>query len=147
MTGDDHREKNLVVRIPQEVRVAVTVKDLAKVRELFQEIFGLAIQQEWQNEEGAWGAGVILKLENATLELLDEPQTELVEQVEAARSAQKAGGVRLALEFENIEEVGEQLTHQGFTPVNAPVTTPWNHYNWRFQVDEKLQLTLFQVLD
>ena len=43
------------LKAPLEVRVAITVKDLPKLRQLFQEAFGLNIMAEWHNEGGKRG--------------------------------------------------------------------------------------------
>lgn len=126
---------------PLEVRVALTVKDLPKLTQLFQAAFGLDLLAEWHNEGGN---GVIFKIENATLELLDEAQTEFVDRTEVGKVSGQAAP-RLALQVANIKERGQQLADLGSTPLNSPVTTPWGDFNWRFAVDDKLQITLFQT--
>jgi lactoylglutathione lyase len=136
-----NRENEQLLKVPKEVRVAVTVKELAKVLRVFQEVFGLQILEEWHRPDGA---GVVLKLENATLELLDEAQAEFVDKIETGASNQEKG-VRLALQVADVMERGEKLSELGFSPANSPVTTPWDHFNWRFKVDDRFQLTLYQI--
>jgi uncharacterized glyoxalase superfamily protein PhnB len=80
---------------------------------------------------------------NATLELFDERQAEVVDEIEAG--GRVSGQIRFALQVPDIEAAMERLLAHGAILVHPPVTTPWGDYNVRLQDPDGMQVTLFQI--
>ena len=85
----------------------------------------------------------MLEMDNATLELFDERQAEVIDQLEAGKRV--SGRVRFALQVPDLQSAMERLLAHGATLVHPPVTTPWCDYNVRLQDPDGMQVTLFQV--
>ncbi|CAA9467202.1 MAG: Putative oxidoreductase SCO1803, partial [uncultured Rubrobacteraceae bacterium] len=82
----------------RELRVALTVEDFDGAAALYGGGLGLPVVKEWEDAEGR---GIILSAGPATIELLDRPQAETVDRVEAG--GRISGPVRLAFEVPDIE--------------------------------------------
>jgi NAD(P)-dependent dehydrogenase (short-subunit alcohol dehydrogenase family) len=124
----------------QELRVAMTVDNLDEAVEFYHTGLGLPIVDQWASPEGR---GFILAAGQATLELVDPPQANLIDQVEVGRRV--AGPVRLAFEVPNVETATTALENKGARPLNGRVQTPWGDLNQRLQAPDGMQLTLFQL--
>src|SRR6266498_1170396 len=124
----------------QELRVALTADDFDQALHIYRDGLGLAVRQTWATPEGR---GVILDAGRATLELIDRPQAELIDRVEAGRRV--AGPVRLAFEVPSVAGFAERLQANGAEPLNDPVRTPWGDYNQRLRAPDGMQITLFEL--
>ena len=87
-----------------ELRVALTVADFDEALRFYRDALGLGQIADWSSETGQV---VVLEAGRATLELLDEPQAETVDAIEAG--GRVSGAVRLALEVPNSEETARRL--------------------------------------
>lgn len=125
-----------------ELRVALTASDYERLVRFYCDGLGLEPAELWSGEQGH---GVVLDMGNATLEILDERQSQTVDQIEAGRRISRQ--IRLALQVPDLESAMERLLAHGAILVHPPVDTPWGHRNVRLQDPDGLQLTLFQVLD
>ena len=85
----------------------------------------------------------MLEMGNATLELFDERQAEVIDQLEAG--GRVSGQVRFALQVPDLRSAMERLLAHGAMLVHPPVTTPWGDYNVRLQDPDGMQITLYQV--
>jgi catechol 2,3-dioxygenase-like lactoylglutathione lyase family enzyme len=121
-----------------EIRVALTVADFDEALAFYRDGLGLEQLADWSSETGRV---VLLGAARATLELLDEPQAETVDAIEAGRRV--SGTVRLALEVADSEEAARRLVAAGAEQVAPPVTTPWGDRNARVRAPDGMQLTLF----
>ncbi len=121
-----------------ELRVALTVPDFDRALAFYRDGVGLPQIADWSSDRGRV---VVLGAGRAALELLDQPQAELVDQIEAGRRV--AGTVRLAFEVEDSDTVAQRLLAGGAERVAAPVTTPWGDRNARIRTPDGMQLTLF----
>jgi catechol 2,3-dioxygenase-like lactoylglutathione lyase family enzyme len=119
-----------------ELRVSLTVRDLAGAVSLFRDALGLDTVLSWDEPTGA---GVVLAAGRATLELVDEPQSRHIDQVE--RATAPSGPVRLALEVPDPEVAGRRLAPHA--DVGVAVDTPWGDRNVRVRTPHGIQLTLF----
>lgn len=124
----------------QELRVAMTVDNLDEAVEFYHTGLGLPVVDQWASPEGR---GFILAAGQATLELVDQAQANLIDRVEVGRRV--AGPVRLAFEVPNVETATAALKHNGARPLNGTVQTPWGDLNQRLQAPDGMQLTLFQL--
>lgn len=125
-----------------DLRVALTASDYERLVRFYCDGLGLEPAELWSGEQGH---GVVLDMGNATLEILDERQSQTVDQIEAGRRISRQ--IRLALQVPDLESAMERLLAHGAILVHPPVDTPWGHRNVRLQDPDGLQLTLFQVLD
>ena len=121
-----------------ELRVALTVPDFGRALAFYRDGVGLPQIADWSAEHGKV---VVLEAGRATLELLDQPQAEFIDRIEAGRRV--AGTVRLALEVDDSDVVARRLLAAGAERVAAPVTTPWGDRNARVRAPDGMQLTLF----
>jgi uncharacterized glyoxalase superfamily protein PhnB len=123
-----------------ELRVALTTSDYNRLVKFYTVGLGLEPAHIWTNDGGQ---ALILNLGNATLEIFDEAQAEMVDQLEAGQRV--SGQIRFALQVPELEAAMERLIAHGATLVHPPVMTPWGDYNVRLQDPDGMQLTLFQI--
>jgi len=121
-----------------ELRVALTVADFDDALAFYRDALGLEQLADWSGEAGRV---ILLSAGRATLEILDQPQAEKVDAIEAGRRV--SGVVRLGLEVEDSERAAERLIAAGADVVAPPVLTPWGDRNVRVQAPDGMQLTLF----
>jgi predicted enzyme related to lactoylglutathione lyase len=124
-----------------ELRVALTVADFDQALAFYRDALRLEQAADWSSESGRV---VLLEAGRATIELLDEAQSGVVDAIEAGRRV--SGPVRLALEVTDSEDTARQLVAAGAEQVAAPVTTPWGDRNARLRAPDGMQLTLFTAV-
>ena len=124
----------------REVRVALTVDDFEGAVALYGEALGLPVLKEWDEPHGR---GIILAAGTATIEILDRPQAEFIDEVEAGERV--SGPVRLAIGVADVEKTAGSLRDRGAEVVNQPVMTPWGDFNQRLRAPDGMQLTLFRT--
>lgn len=124
-----------------ELRVALTTGDYERLVKFYCDGLGLEPAAIWNNDGGR---ALMLNMGNATLELFDEKQAEVIDQLEAGRRI--SGQVRFALQVPDLNAAMERLLANGATLVHPPVTTPWGDQNVRLQDPDGMQVTLFQVM-
>ena len=125
-----------------ELRVALTSRAYAKIIEFYCDGLGIEPAALWKNDGGQ---AMILEMGNATLELFDERQAEVIDQIEAGERV--SGHVRLALQVPDLQAAMERLLAHGAVLIHPPVRTPWGDYNVRLQDPDGMQITLFQTTD
>jgi predicted enzyme related to lactoylglutathione lyase len=123
-----------------ELRVALTTSDYDRLVKFYTIGLGIEPAQLWTNNGGQ---ALILNMGNATLEIFDEAQAQMVDQLEAGQRV--SGQIRFALQVPDIEAAMERLLAHGATLVHPPVMTPWGDYNVRLQDPDGMQVTLFQI--
>lgn len=124
-----------------ELRVALTTRDYERLVKFYCDGLGIEPAAVWNNDGGR---ALMLEMGNATLELFDERQAEVIDQLEAGKRV--SGHVRFALQVPDLKSAMERLLAHGATLVHPPVTTPWGDYNVRLQDPDGMQVTLFQAL-
>jgi methylmalonyl-CoA/ethylmalonyl-CoA epimerase len=122
-----------------EMRVALTVSDFEKFVSLYRDGLNLPVAEQWESPAGR---GIILKIENATLELLDETMVKTVDEVEAGQRI--SGAVRLVFQVPDVDKAGKSLVAHGAKKVHDSVMTPWGDFNQRLEAPDGMQITLFQ---
>ena len=122
-----------------ELRVAVTSMDYERLVRFYCEGLGIEPSAIWNNNGGQ---AMILNMGNATMELFDERQAEVIDQLEAEKRV--SGPIRFALQVPDLHAAMERLLAHGATLVHPPVMTPWGDYNVRLQDPDGMQVMLFQ---
>ena len=122
-----------------ELRVAITSKDYERLVKFYCDGLGIEPAAIWNNDGGR---ALILNMGNATLELFDEKQAEVIDELEAEKRV--SGPIRFALQVPDLHAAMERLLAHGATLVHPPVMTPWGDYNVRLQDPDGMQVTLFQ---
>ena len=125
-----------------ELRVALTTSDYERSVKFYCDGLGIEPAAIWNNGQGQ---ALVLNMGNATLEIFDETQAEILDQIEAGRRI--SGQIRFALQVPDLKAAMERLLAHGATLVHPPVVTPWGDHNARLQDPDGMQITLFQVLD
>ena len=123
-----------------ELRVALTVHDFERSVKFYSEGLGIEPAAIWNNEGGQ---ALMLPMGNATLEVFDERQAEVIDQLEAGERV--SGQIRFALQVPDLNAAMQRLLAHGATLVHEPILTPWGDHNVRLQDPDGLQITLFQV--
>jgi methylmalonyl-CoA/ethylmalonyl-CoA epimerase len=102
---------------------------------------GLGIEPAaiWNNGQGQ---ALVLNMGNATLEIFDEVQAEMIDQLEVGRRI--SGQIRFALQVPDLKAAMERLLAHGATLIHPPIMTSWGDYNVRLQDPDGMQITLFQ---
>ena len=123
-----------------ELRVALTTHEYERLVKFYCDGLGIEPAALWSNDGGR---ALILHMGNATLELFDEKQAEVIDQLEAEKRV--SGPIRFALQVPDLEAAMNRLLAHGATLVHPPVMTPWGDYNVRLQDPDGMQITLFQA--
>jgi len=122
----------------RELRLVLTVGDLASAVRFFRDELGLEQIAEFHNDGGH---GVLLDGGRGTLELFDEAQAAAIDRIEVGKRV--AGPVRLAVETGDSDSLAGRLSAAGAEVIGGPVVTPWGDVNTRLIGPDSIQLTLF----
>jgi lactoylglutathione lyase len=125
-----------------ELRVAFTVSNFERSVRFYAEGLGIEPAALWNNNGGQ---ALILNMGNATLEIFDKKQAQVIDQLEAEKRI--SGQIRFALQVPDVESAMTRLLAHGALLVHPPVKTPWGDYNVRLQDPDGMQVTLFQIPD
>ena len=125
-----------------ELRIALTVAEFERSVKFYCDGLGIEPAAIWNNDGGR---ALMLNMGNATLEIFDEKQAQVIDQLEAEKRI--SGQIRFALQVPDLQVAMERLLTHGATLVHPPVTTPWGDYNVRLQDPDGMQITLFQTVD
>ncbi|MEN9563032.1 MAG: hypothetical protein RIR73_1276 [Chloroflexota bacterium] len=122
-----------------ELRVAITTRDYDRLVKFY--CLGLGIEPTaiWNNDGGK---ALMLNMGNATLEIFDEKQAEVVDDLEVGKRI--SGQIRFALQVSDLKAAMQRMLANGAILVHEPVLTPWGDYNVRLQDPDGMQITLFQ---
>ena len=123
-----------------ELRVAITAKEYERLVQFYCDGLGIEPAAIWNNDGGR---ALMLNMGNATLELFDERQAEVIDRLEAGQRV--SGPIRFAFQVPDLDAAMERLLAHGATLVHPPVMTPCGDYNVRLQDPDGMQITLFQV--
>ena len=123
-----------------ELRVAITTKDYERLVKFYRLGLGIEPAAVWNNDGGK---ALMLNMGNATMEIFDERQAEVVDDLEVGERV--SGQIRFALQVPDLNAAMERMRANGATLVHEPVLTPWGDYNVRLQDPDGMQITLFQA--
>lgn len=123
-----------------ELRVAVTTQDHERLVKFYCLGLGIEPAAVWNNDGGK---ALMLNMGNATLEIFDERQAEVIDNLEAGKRV--SGHIRFALQVPDLNAAMERMLANGATLVHEPVMTPWGDLNVRLQDPDGMQITLFQT--
>ena len=124
---------------PKEVRISLTADDFAKAIAFYTEVLGLNVTNDWTTPQGRC---IVLSVEKATIEIIDNDQADLIDAVEVGRRV--AARVRLAFQFPNVQSAVDRARTAGAQVLHDPVVTPWKDINARLVDPDGMQTTLFQ---
>jgi methylmalonyl-CoA/ethylmalonyl-CoA epimerase len=122
------------------MRVALTTGDYERLVKFYCDGLGMEPAAVWNNDGRR---ALMLEMGQATLELFDERQAEVIDEFEAGKRV--SGQVRFALQVPDLKSALERLLAHGATLVHPPVVTPWGDVNARVQDPDGMQVTLFQA--
>lgn len=123
-----------------QLRVALTVRDFERSLRFYSQGLGIEPAAFWNNDGGR---AVMVELGQATLEIFDEVQAQVIDHLEAGERV--SGQVRFALQVPNLDEAIKRLVNHGARLVHEPVVTPWGDRNARVIDPDGMQVTLFEV--
>ncbi|HNM37626.1 MAG TPA: VOC family protein [Anaerolineales bacterium] len=123
-----------------ELRVAITTKDYERLVKFYCLGLGIEPAAVWNNDGGK---ALMLNMGNATMEIFDERQAEVVDDLEVGERV--SGQIRFALQVPDLNAAMERMLANGAILVHEPVLTPWGDYNVRLQDPDGMQITLFQA--
>lgn len=124
----------------REFRIALTVDDFDEAAGFYGAALGMPLVEQWNRADGR---GAIFDAGRATVEVLDRPQAEHVDLIEAGKKV--SGPVRFAVKVPDLQTAAAALERAGATAVGEPVSTPWGDFNRRMLTPDGVQLTLFQA--
>jgi len=125
-----------------QMRVALTSDDYERLVKFYCDGLGIEPAAEWQNEGGQ---ALMLEMGEATLEIFDERQAEVIDRIEAGKRV--SGRVRFALQVPDLKSAMERLLANGAVMVHEPVVTPWGDTNVRFEDPDGMQIMLLQAAE
>ncbi len=123
-----------------ELRVAITTQEYERLVKFYCAGLGIEPAAVWNNDGGK---ALMLNMGNATLEIFDERQAEVIDELEVGKRV--SGQVRFALQVPDLKAAMERMLANGATLVHEPVMTPWGDYNVRLQDPDGMQITLYQA--
>lgn len=123
-----------------ELRVAITTKDYERLVKFYCLGLGIEPAAVWNNDGGK---ALMFNMGNATMEIFDERQAEVVDDLEVG--GRVSGQIRFALQVPDLNAAMERMLANGAILVHEPVLTPWGDYNVRLQDPDGMQITLFQA--
>ena len=123
-----------------ELRVAITTQEYEKLVKFYCTGLGIEPAAIWNNDGGK---ALMLNMGNATLEIFDERQAEVIDELEAGTRISEQ--IRLALQVPDLKAAMDGMLANGATLVHEPVMTPWGDLNVRLQDPDGMQITLFQA--
>ena len=123
-----------------ELRVAITTQDYERLVKFYCLGLGIEPAAVWNNDGGK---ALMLNMGNATLEIFDERQAEVIDTLEVGKRV--SGQIRFALQVPDLKAAMERMLANGAILVHEPVMTPWGDYNVRLQDPDGMQITLFQA--
>ena len=122
----------------KEFRISLTVDDFEKTVAFYRDAVGLKLERDWSTAQGRC---VLLSIEKATLEIMDDSQAILVDSVEVGKRV--SGQIRFAFHFPNMEQAITLAEDKGAQSLHAPVETPWKDVNARLFGPDGMQMTFF----
>jgi methylmalonyl-CoA/ethylmalonyl-CoA epimerase len=123
-----------------ELRIALTTNNYERLVKFYCDGLGIEPAAVWNNDGGR---ALVLNMGNATLELFDEKQAQIIDELEAGKRV--SGQIRFALQVPDLKSAMERLLANDARLVHPPVLTPWGDYNVRLQDPDGMQITLFQA--
>ena len=123
-----------------ELRVAITTQDYERLVKFYCIGLGIEPAAVWNNNGGK---ALMLNMGNATLEIFDERQAEVIDNLEVGKRV--SGQIRFALQVPDLKTAMERMLANGATLVHEPVMTPWGDHNVRLQDPDGMQITLYQA--
>ncbi|WP_297083392.1 glyoxalase/bleomycin resistance/extradiol dioxygenase family protein [uncultured Demequina sp.] len=129
-----------------QLRLVVHAEDLNAALAFYRDALGLAPELDLSTDTDAGEARVVvLDAGRATLELINTPQRDLIDQLEVGRPVSRE--IRVALEVADADVATEHAVASGASQVAPPTRTPWGSLNARLEGPAGLPLTLFQQID
>lgn len=125
----------------RQLRLVVTADDYDEALRFYRDVLGLPERAAFSSPGGRVS---ILEAGQATLEIADSAQADMIDEVEVGRRV--AGHIRVAFEVDDSAAATAELAAGGATVLAEPTRTPWNSLNARLEGPAGLQLTLFQEL-
>lgn len=125
-----------------QLRIALTTSEYERLVKFYCDGLGIEPAAQWHNDGGQ---ALMLEMGQATLEIFDEKQAEVIDRIEAGERV--SGRVRFALQVPDLESAMERLLANGAKLVHEPAVTPWGDTNVRLEDPDGMQVTLFQVPD
>ena len=123
----------------KQFRVSLTVDDFEKAVAFYRDVLGLPIEADWSSPQGRC---VVLAVEKATIEIIDQAQAAMIDAVEVGQRV--SGKVRFAFEFADVKTSVAAAKESGAAVVHGPVETPWKDVNARLVGPDGMQMTFFQ---
>ena len=102
-----------------ELRVAITTQEYEKLVKFYCAGLGIEPAAIWNNDGGK---ALMLNMGNATLEIFDERQAEVIDELEAGTRI--SGQIRLALQVPDLKAAMDGMLANGATLIHEPVMTP-----------------------
>ncbi len=126
----------------RQLRLVVRAEDFDDAQRFYRDDLGLIERESYQGDGGA--RVVILGAGEATLELSNPAQVELIDRVETDGGT--SDRLRVAFEVGDTAAAVHRLTQAGARLEASARITPWRSLNARLRAPADLQLTLFQEL-
>jgi hypothetical protein len=125
---------------PREIRFVVVSDDYEALAGLFRDTMGLEVFRDLDHQGGR---GVILRLPETTLEVIDREHAAMVDEVETG--ARFDDRLRIAVRVDDLDQAMTVITKAGARPVADTVDAPWGDRNRRYTAGDGIQLTLFET--
>jgi catechol 2,3-dioxygenase-like lactoylglutathione lyase family enzyme len=123
----------------REFRISLTAKDFDACLAFYRDALGLKQEQDWTTEQGRC---VLLAIEKATIEIIDENQARLIDSVEVGKRV--SGQIRFAFHVSDLASAMASAAAKGAVVAHAPVETPWKDVNARLVGPDQMQMTFYQ---
>ncbi|SEJ45438.1 VOC family protein [Demequina mangrovi] len=129
-----------------QLRLVLHADDLDGALALFRDALGMPAELDLTTPTDDGDARVVvLEAGRATLELVNTPQRDLIDELEVGRPVSRE--MRVALEVDDAAAATDAALAGGAVEVAPPTRTPWGSLNARLETPLGVQLTLFTQVE
>jgi predicted enzyme related to lactoylglutathione lyase len=126
-----------------QLRLVVEADDFEEAVRFYRDVLGM--EEEFFAESEGGALVMALKAGRATLEIINSPQRQMIDQIEVGREVSRS--IRVGFEIADAHSATDSLVLAGAELLAPPTETPWLSLNSRLEAPAGLQITLFEELD
>ena len=126
-----------------QLRLVIETDDFEEAVAFYRDALGM--KEEFFVESEGGSLVMALKAGRATLEIINPPQRQMIDQIEVGRDVSRS--IRVGFEMTDVRSATDNLVLAGAELLAPPTETPWRSLNSRLEAPAGLQITLFEELE
>ena len=126
-----------------QLRLVIETDDFEEAVAFYRDALGM--KEEFFVESEGGSLVMALKAGRATLEIINPPQRQMIDQIEVGRDVSRS--IRVGFEMTDVRSATDNLVLAGAELLASPTDTPRRSLNSRLEAPAGLQITLFEELE